>query len=328
MRRTLGLMAVATGWALVGGLLWVYAPRDRALAPERASFTYGAKRTTFSSAPGGTLAFYRVLERLGYECERRGDFSLPEIGVLFILEPEIWLEDLEVTRLLDWARRGGSLVYAPSRVEATVAEEGRTRSIAVEDPVLDALRSTDRAALSAGVTLVRLGAGRITIVEGGGARLSNQALFETGIGSELGWLEQALAGHERVSFDEARAGAMLSGGLLTLLFSGALRGPLTLSALALGLAFWGAFRREVPARSLEPDRENGEREHIFAVARALRREGRQQLARDALIRGTARRLGNSADAESRLEQLREGNRSTEALARALRDLERELGSGR
>ncbi len=324
----LGFVAVVGGWILVGALLLLFAPQDRALDPDQAAFSYGAKRTTFSSSSAGILAFFRLLQRAGFECERLGDFSLPETGVLFILEPEIWLNETEVAELLAWVRAGGSLVYAPPRFHATTKEEGEVIEIELEDPLLAQIHLAPATALGAGVELARLGSGRITVIESGGARLANQTLFDSGIASELGWINAALAGHEKVFFDEARAGAMLRGGLFTLLMSGRYREPVVLSLLVIALAFWSAYRRDRPvlARS-DQAREDGEREHLHALARSMQDDGRSELARSALLRGATRRASTRAQALEEIERLRSAATDVTGLAAGLRRLEREVRMG-
>src|SRR5439155_2910815 len=60
----------------------------------------------------------------------QGTESSPDdsTGVLFVLEPTRRLEPVEARLTLDWVRRGGILVYAPSRLPTVT-----TSGISVED---------------------------------------------------------------------------------------------------------------------------------------------------------------------------------------------------
>ncbi|MEO0813881.1 MAG: DUF4350 domain-containing protein, partial [Myxococcota bacterium] len=223
MSRSRLLAAVIAGWSIVGALLVVFAPRERALDPDSAFLNYGSARTSFSSAPAGTLAFYVMLERLGFECERLANFELPGDGALLVLEPQYWLDEEEIGALLRWVEAGGSLIYAPGQVDARLEDNGESVPIEVPDPLVGRLELDER--LAEGVAGMRRGAGRITVLLEGAARLSNTELFEQGVDAELPWLRTALAGKRRVFFDEARAGAMLSGGALSALLAGGFGGP-------------------------------------------------------------------------------------------------------
>ncbi|MEO1482863.1 MAG: DUF4350 domain-containing protein [Myxococcota bacterium] len=275
--RTL-LPLVLVVWTVLGVALLVFVPQDRAVDPSQSATLYGEQRTSFSSADGGVLAFFRLLRALGFDVRRNAGFRLPESGVHLILAPEVRLDDDEADRLVEWIRRGGHLVYAPTRLVGSYTENGIEREFEVPDPLLTSLSAIefqDELNVRAGV----LGAGRVVILQDGAWRLSNRVVFERGLEDELAWLAYITEGQERLTFDEARAGAMLSGGLLTAVFGERFAWPFALLAMTGVLALWSTLARRVPVVSVGKVRGAEAAEHITAVARALRRERRVSLVR-------------------------------------------------
>ncbi|MEM6533493.1 MAG: DUF4350 domain-containing protein [Myxococcota bacterium] len=280
------LPAAVAGWFAIGVALLVWVPQDRANDPERSSLLYGEQRTSFSSAEGGVLALYRLLERSGFDVQRATGSVLPDGGVLFVLGPSTWFHEDEAQRLIGWVRGGGHVVYSPPRLVGSYEEDGIVHEVQVPDPVLARLDSLDvRSDL--GVRGGRLGAGRIVILSGGAWRISNRAVFERGLVEQLGWLRYITEGKGVVVFDEARAGAMLSGGLLTVLSSSRFVWPLVVLILAGGLAMWSAVYRRYPRVASHSAVGFDDSVHIDALARALEADQRESIARRAILAGVA-----------------------------------------
>ncbi|MEM6730967.1 MAG: DUF4350 domain-containing protein [Myxococcota bacterium] len=288
MSRRILLAAVAL-WTLVGAGLVVFAPQERALDPDQALVSYGARRTSFSAAPGGVLALYRTLGQLGFSCSRATDFALPEASALFVIEPVVWFSEDEAREVLQWVSAGGHLIYAPTEVEASFDDDdGEAVPLEVEDPLLARVPAGRR--IEPDTRAVEVGAGRIVVLEGGGVRLSNEALFAAGILPEMGWLRFALEGVDRVYFDEARAGAMLSGGLISTLLSGRYQVPLVVLLFAGALALWSIVIRVRPAAEQAEQRTGSSEGHVRALARLMAIERRDDLARATLLDGARERF--------------------------------------
>jgi hypothetical protein len=73
-------------------------------------------RSTVSTGDEGTLAWYLLLERLGYQVRRAEDplvgKTLAETDVLFVIDPTHRVEREETGAMEAWVRRGGILVCA------------------------------------------------------------------------------------------------------------------------------------------------------------------------------------------------------------------------
>src|SRR4051794_8253142 len=67
---------------------------------------------------GGALALARWMQDLGFRVDRLEDgrLSLDEVDVLLILEPIRRFDEPEGQAILDWVRRGGTLVYVPGQL--------------------------------------------------------------------------------------------------------------------------------------------------------------------------------------------------------------------
>ncbi|MEA2642109.1 MAG: hypothetical protein QOF51_3503 [Chloroflexota bacterium] len=72
----------------------------------------------------GALATFLWLERLGYDVGRveHGGAALDSTQLLFLLHPIRGYAQDEAQSLLDWVRRGGVLVYAPSATQVSALE--------------------------------------------------------------------------------------------------------------------------------------------------------------------------------------------------------------
>ncbi len=109
---------------LLGGAILGQAVAERTSGPE------GPPLSSNVAQPGGALGLAMWLERLGYRVQRieSASTSLDEVSVLFVLLPVRPFARAEATALMDWVRRGGTLVYvpvprfAPSTIDASARD--------------------------------------------------------------------------------------------------------------------------------------------------------------------------------------------------------------
>lgn len=362
-RRWLGRAAVAA-WLVVGTGAVLLAPEPEAPSPTEAELLYHTAPSSRSSAPAGTLAFARLLGSIGFDVGEHSGIGSPDADVLLVLEPRYCPSVEEASVLIDWVRRGGRLVYAPgdyggSRVswrdgdrdrdelagDERQTEDGdetsfdRSRSETAGNTV-DTLavavdsESADGARVEGPASLWRVGAGRVALLDSGAAVLSNEALDESGIRDQLGWLRWMLAGVRTVAFDEGRLGFGEAPGLWSLVTRSRFSTGIELALLALAILLVARGARRLPAL---PEPTPGGRafgEHIDAVADVMRVGARTRLAGSALVEGTRRRLGvlaatpRAAEEIERAEKALAGSPSPGAvvrLAARLRDLETTMG---
>ncbi|HUT75385.1 MAG TPA: DUF4350 domain-containing protein [Armatimonadota bacterium] len=75
-----------------------------------------ARRTTYSTAPDGMLAFFLTLRELGYDARRLhvpfGDSTLPRGASLVVAEPLVPVTEREMAALKRWVAKGHTLVLA------------------------------------------------------------------------------------------------------------------------------------------------------------------------------------------------------------------------
>jgi hypothetical protein len=171
-RLLLGIVLVTA--VLVALVTWLVLPPEKTGGMEK-------QPSTFFNVAYGTKAAYLVLERLEFPVTRlRRPIereTLGEIGVLFVLEPEIGLRDREVTVLESWVKEGHALVVVPGSsvtlprlgsflgqwfhfAEAESSDEEMTRaSVRNDQPVSD--RELDSGeSLLAGIRQLTTGRGR------------------------------------------------------------------------------------------------------------------------------------------------------------------------
>ena len=108
---------------LVALVSWLFIPPEKSGGIDQ-------QPSTFFNVAYGTKAAYQVLDRLAFPVTRLRLRIAPEtlegIGVLFILQPTVRLDDDEVAALEDWIKEGHALVVipgSPGAPEASSAPE-------------------------------------------------------------------------------------------------------------------------------------------------------------------------------------------------------------
>ena len=104
--------------------------------------------SSLRGGPGGTMAFFEVIDDLGFDSRRRYDevdefLELQvEGGVYCLLAPTDLLTYEESNKLIEWVRQGGTLLYAPRSEGETLLEELEVELVGSMDLDVSA-RSTD-----------------------------------------------------------------------------------------------------------------------------------------------------------------------------------------
>ena len=78
-----------------------------------------------SDAPDGASALYELSSRLGHPTSQlKGSFGLPDKpGIMFVFSPSDPYDGSQARQVAQWVRDGGTLVYADSSIEPTLAAE-------------------------------------------------------------------------------------------------------------------------------------------------------------------------------------------------------------
>ena len=78
-----------------------------------------------SDAPDGASALYELSSRLGHPTSQlKGSFGLPDKpGIMFVFSPSDPYDGSQARQVAQWVRDGGTLVYADSSIEPTLATE-------------------------------------------------------------------------------------------------------------------------------------------------------------------------------------------------------------
>jgi hypothetical protein len=285
--------------------------------------------SSYMSSRDGAKALFLVLERLGFQVERRtlplGDFGSPRLA--FVLSPEAPVDEDEadVKGLVRWVKNGGTLVYAASMVDlskspvgkafgfrlvpklklATIerhvslaAEYAPAAHLAVmgESQIAPARGKEDLANVTLGDDSVMqrtFGAGRvIAIAEGSVA--SNETLGEDDNALFFALLADRYGAGQPIVFDEFVHGMSTVTRLLPIA-----RGPAT-AALVLALSAMvlyalGAGKRLGPPSGEPAPPRRSTIEQVTALARLYERSGSRRLALTRL--GALPPGGVSSDAE-------------------------------
>jgi hypothetical protein len=134
-RRWLGRAAVAV-WVVLGAGAVLIAPEEDAPSPSEAELRFQTAPSSLSSARSGTLAFARLLRRMGFQVSEHSGVGDPDADLLLLLEPRHAPSPEESAILIEWVRRGGRLVYAPGNFVGERATP-RRRHLGEGDPVED-----------------------------------------------------------------------------------------------------------------------------------------------------------------------------------------------
>jgi hypothetical protein len=292
-RRTIGRLAVA-GWLLLGALAIAITPTETGPSRVESVLIYQDKPTSLSAAPYGTMAFRRVLARLGFEVFDHLRTGPPEAEVLVMLGHVHALGTLERESLLAWVEAGGRLIYA----EGLLARPGSETEDAAGGLLQPSLENAliERAAkpplaIVGDVSVLTIGRGRVAVLADGAGRLSNAHLTKLGLTGELEWLRHVLDGTSRVAFDEVRNGAAADEDIFAVAGRSGL-GPglwVLVGAIVVWLIALGT--RLVPAVERAPALEQSYRQHLRSVGELFRRTHREKLSKDLLVSGARGRLG-------------------------------------
>ncbi|HET6150986.1 MAG TPA: DUF4350 domain-containing protein [Polyangia bacterium] len=292
--------------------------------------------TTYSSGARGAKALYLLLEQSGLHVSRLRSLGLADIGpdraddddgdgrlVLWILAPPP-LAAGDADAIVDFARRGGTVVAAPELAAELLARAGArdvqaskpSGSSTSRDP-LDTpwhLRLTGPRASMRGLTGVEpsevyAARGKQPIVaayRAGEGTIVNAGLLDTLRNDEIGaddagpfWVRLAAALGQRHAFDELHTGyGNLN--LVTLLWQTPYRWVSLQVGVLLLFATWGLASRARPAERDSPVRRRETRDHVQAVANWWARSRDVGLPLTALLTGlearAARRVSGGAGA--------------------------------
>ncbi len=285
--------------------------------------------STYMSSRDGAKALFLVLERLGFQVERRtvplGDFGASRLA--FVLGPEAPVDEAEgnIKALVRWVKNGGTLVYAASTADLLKSPVGKAfgfelvprprlaiaeRHVALAAEYAPAIHlailgdsqiaaesaKDDFASVTVGddTVMQRLfGAGRvIAIAEGSVA--SNAMLGDDDNALFFALLADRYAAGQLIVFDEYVHGMSSATKLLPIA-----RGPATaaLVLIAVGMALYafGAGKRLAPPSAEPAPPRRSTIEQVTALARLYERTGSRRLALTRL--GAVAPLGVSSDAE-------------------------------
>ena len=330
------MLRVALGaWLSLALLAAWLLPLREPMAPAVAEQVYGEARSISSAAPQGTLGFAKVLDKLGFEVMVHDRFGPPEgSAALFVLRPDVAPEAEEVALLHRWLKGGGRLIYAPAlAMTVTVQDDAgeEPQMLVLDDLLVDAVAKGVPGIEGAGFRTYSVDRGRAVILRDGGDVLSNETLQRHGLHESLPWLRWVLQDTPNVYFDEARLGVVRAEGLVEALLRSRHGGAVYLVLLTVVVWLLAKGVRSMPPHEDPPHRGRIFGEHLDAVADALARTMRVQLAMSLLVQGTQRRLGSLAGipvAEAELAACRRGAATESALVQAaerLRRLERRFG---
>lgn len=285
--------------------------------------------STYMSSRDGAKAVFLVLERLGFQVERRtvplGDFGPSRLA--FVLGPEepIDEDEADMNALVRWVKNGGTLVYAASMSDfakspvgkafrfrlvpklklATIerhvslgADYAPAAHLAVmgDSQIAAARGKDDLGAITVGDdTVMRrdLGAGRVIVIAEGSVA-SNMMLGEDDNALFFALLADRYGAGQAIVFDEYVHGMSTLDKLLPIS-----RGPATaallLALLAMILYAIGAGKRLGPPSGEPAPPRRSTIEQVTALARLYERTGSRRLALARL--GALAPSGVSSDAE-------------------------------
>jgi hypothetical protein len=305
------------------------------------------RRTTYSAGPGGYMVLYRWLQALQLPVQRweKDLRKLPrEASVLLVAEPESVPTGGEIQALLEWLRRGGTLVVLASSRTPFLTKFGLSPQLQLGRDQVE-IRPVQPGPYTAGVRSMKArgdswlecerpeavfhawgkGGGVLAVMDEGKGRVialpvpelfSNTALKEE---DNARLALNLLLEHRQdgvILLDEYHHGYGRS--LLAHLGRSQALWPF-LQGILLFLAIWALWgRRFGPVRPLLVDARRSSMEYVRSMAGLFQRAGARRLALEAAIQWTRDEAGKS---------LLEGDRSLQAALRSAEGRLKQRGWG-